>query len=78
MVNLQIAKAKIIQKLQETDEAWIIRSIQKLLDIEEEDVAEEKDFWNSVALGSLENAYSVDEPDYDHYEVKEPNPAYKS
>ena len=78
MVNLQATKAKIIQKLQETDEAWIIRSIQKLLDIEDTDAEEETDFWNVVALDNLANAYGDDEPDYDNYEVKEPNVDYKA
>ena len=78
MVNLQATKAKIIEKLQETDEAWIIRSIQKLLDIEDTDAEEETDFWNVVALDNLANAYGDDEPDYDNYEVKEPNVDYKA
>lgn len=78
MVNLQATKAKIIQKLQETDEEWIIRSIQKLLDIEDTDEGEEADFWNAVALDNLARAYSDDEPDYDNYEVKEPNVDYKA
>lgn len=75
MVNLQATKAKIIQKLQETDEEWIIRSIQKLLDIQD---TEETLFWNSVALNNLAHAYSDDEPDYDTYEVKERNIEYKA
>lgn len=74
MVNLEATKAKIIQKLQETDEVWIIRSIQKLLDIED---TEEALFWNAVALDNLAHAYSDDEPDYDVHMVKEPNVDYK-
>jgi hypothetical protein len=75
MVNLQATKAKIIQKLQETDEEWIIRSIQKLLDIED---TEDALFWNAFALNNLAHAYSDDEPNYDAYEVKEPNVDYKA
>lgn len=71
MVNLQAAKAKIIQKLQETEEEWIIRSIQRLLNIEETD--EEQRFWESLSLQALVHAYGDDEPDYNNYEVKEPN-----
>ncbi len=74
MVNLQTIKAKIIQKLQETNEEWVIRSIQKLLDIDDSD---ETLFWNAVSLNNLTHAYSNDEPDYDGYEVKEPNEDYK-
>ena len=70
MVDLQAIKARIIQKLQETDEEWIIRSIQKLLDIQD---TEENLFWNTVALNNLAHVYSDDEPDYYTYEVKEPN-----
>jgi hypothetical protein len=75
MLNLPAIKAKIIQKLQETDEEWIIRSIQKLLDIQD---TEEPLFWNAVALNNLAHAYSDDEPDYDNYEVKKPNVEYKA
>jgi hypothetical protein len=75
MLNLPAIKAKIIQKLRETDEEWIIRSIQKLLDIQD---TEETLFWNAVALNNLAHAYSDDEPDYDNDEVKEPNVAYLS
>ena len=75
MLNLEATKAKIIQKLQQTDEEWIIRSIQKLLDNQD---TEETLFWNAFALNNLAHAYSDDEPDYDTFEVKEPNVAYKA
>jgi len=75
MLNLEAIKAKIIQKLQETDEEWIIRRIQKLLDIQD---TEETLFWNAVALSNLAHAYNDDEPDYDNCEVKEPNVEYKA
>lgn len=75
MLNLPAIKAKIIQKLQETDEEWIIRGIQKLLDIQD---TEETLFWNAVALNNLAHAYSDGEPDYDTYEVKKPNVEYKA
>lgn len=75
MLNLPAIKARIIQKLQETDEEWIIRSIQKLLDIQD---TEETLFWNAVALNNLAHAYSDDEPDYDNYEVKERIIEYKA
>lgn len=75
MVNLPAIKARIIQKLQETDEEWIIRGIQKLLDIQD---TEETFSWNAVALNNLAHAYSDDEPDYDNYVVKERNIEYKA
>ena len=75
MNHLQAVKDKIIQKLQETEEEWIIRSIQRLLNIEETE--EEQQFWESLSLQALAHAYGEDEPDYDHYEVKEPNGDYK-
>lgn len=66
MVNLQTIQAKIIQKLEETNEEWVIRSILKLLDIED---ADENLFWNTVSLDHLAHAYSDDEPDYNACEV---------
>lgn len=71
MYHLQTLKDKIIQKLQETEEEWVIRSIQRLLNIEETD--EEQHFWESLSFHALAHAYGEDEPDYDNYEVKEPN-----
>ena len=66
MVNLQIIKAKIIQKLQEINKAWFNRSIQKKLYVEN---SNETLFWNMVSLNNLTHAYSDDEPDYDACEV---------
>lgn len=74
MVDLKAAKAKIIERLQTTDEEWIIRSIQKLLDIEEDAATQ---FWNEISVDTFQRAYSSEEPDYDDYLVKEPNPEYK-
>jgi hypothetical protein len=37
---------------------------------------DEAAFWEAAAIGSLERAYGVEEPDYELAQVKEPNPAY--
>jgi len=74
MVDLKAAKAKIIERLQTTDEEWVIRSIQKLLDIEED---ADTQFWNEISMDTLQPAYDINEPDYEDYMIKEPNPDYK-
>lgn len=76
MHNLQAAKDKIIQKLQETEEESIIRSIQRLLNMEETE--EEQQSWESLSLQALAHAYGEEEPDYGNYKVQEPNVDYKS
>ncbi len=67
MHHLQATKDKIIQKLGETEEEWIIRRIQRLLNIEETE--EEQQFWESLSLHALAHTYGEEEPDYDHYKV---------
>lgn len=67
-------KSKIIQKIQETEEYWVLRSIQKLLDVEED--VEDTDLL-LAASQSLNRAYSEEEPDYESMVIQEPNNEYR-
>ncbi|HRF39690.1 MAG: hypothetical protein IAE84_11960 [Saprospiraceae bacterium] len=72
MTDINAVKSRIIQRIQETDEYWVIRSIQKLLDVDDEDSE-----WHLQASQSLNRAYGEEEPDYESIVVREPNPEYR-
>lgn len=72
MTDINAVKSRIIQKIQETEEYWVIRSIQKLLDVDDE-----ASDWNLGASQALNRAYSEEEPDYESIVVREPNPEYR-
>jgi hypothetical protein len=74
MTDINAVKSKIIQKIQETEEYWVIKSIQKLLDVEED--VEDPD-WLLGASQSLNRAYSEEEPDYESMVIQEPNHEYR-
>ncbi|MCB0585407.1 MAG: hypothetical protein KDD06_08800, partial [Phaeodactylibacter sp.] len=67
------AQAKIIEKIRQTEEEWVLRSILRLLDIED---SLEKEEWRQGASSSLNRAYGENEPDYEQLMIKEPNPDY--
>lgn len=72
MTDINAVKSRIIQRIQETDEYWVIRSIQKLLDVDDEDSE-----WHLQTSQSLNRAYGEEEPDYESIVVREPNPEYR-
>lgn len=72
MTDINAVKSRIIQRIQETNEYWVIRSIQKLLDVDDEDSE-----WHLQASQSLNRAYGEEEPDYESIVVREPNPEYR-
>ncbi|MCB9266549.1 MAG: hypothetical protein H6558_16110 [Lewinellaceae bacterium] len=73
MMDIQDAQAKIIEKIRQTEEEWVLRSILRLLDIED---SLEKEEWRQGASSSLNRAYGENEPDYEQLMIKEPNPDY--
>ncbi|MCB0550545.1 MAG: hypothetical protein KDD19_23450 [Phaeodactylibacter sp.] len=73
MIDIQLAQARIIEKIRQTEEEWVLRSILKLLDIEGD---LEKEEWQQGSSSSLNRAYGEDEPDYEKMSLKEPNPDY--
>ena len=63
-MNIQVAREKIIEKIKQTEEEWVLLSILKLLDIN--DVMEtEVEEWRQGASSSLSRAYGKDESDYE-------------
>lgn len=75
-MNIQVAQEKIIEKIKQTEEEWVLRSILKLLDIGEDFPESEIEEWRQGASSSLSRAYGEDEPDYERLIIKEPNPGY--
>lgn len=73
MMDIQVVQARIIEKIKQTEEEWVLRSILKLLDIED---CLEKEEWRQGASSSLNRAYGENEPDYEKMIIKEPNPDY--
>ncbi|MCB9297839.1 MAG: hypothetical protein H6559_32625 [Lewinellaceae bacterium] len=63
-MNIQIAREKIIEKIKQTEEEWVLRSVLKLLDIDEDFPESEIEEWRQGASVSLNRAYGEDEPDY--------------
>lgn len=69
---------KLLIEISNAHDARLLIEVAKRLNakvsIEERD--EMSQFWTALSMSGLERAYGDDEPDYDTYVVKEPNPSY--
>ena len=63
-MNIQVAREKIIEKIKQTEEEWVLLSILKLLDIDEYSPELETEEWRQGASSALSRAYGEDEPNY--------------